>query len=466
MSRRAALLVAVLGLLVAACGTRVTDEPVATATSLVERTVSSDGPADDGTATTLAGDPGPSVGTGGTGGGTSGGTTGGGSTGGGAAATGGGTASVTGPNRPASVPTGDPIVLGAVGTKSGLVGNALLGGFQGLTVWEKWVNTHGGVQGRPVRVIQVDDGGDPGKHAAAVRRLIREERVVAFIGNIAPFTMSAGVPLLEEAGVPALGGEGAESSWFRSPMAFPINGQTVSRSRPSARWALAHLEQRKAAALYVSEADAPKALAQNWVEEWKKGGGQVLLNTGVSLATPDFTGEVVQAKNSGADIMFVLLEKAACNRFFDALQRQQYKPVIIAPACTLENALSHKSVATNLLYSASAARSAFAGQLVTIGQEEAFAAGSRFAPSLSLDGAFMFGWLAGKLFEEAMAQPGAVLTPKGVVDALHRLPATDLGGLTPKQAWPPGPHPEGRCGLVARFDGTRFVLETPEFLCV
>ena len=158
-------------------------------------------------------------------------------------------------------------MLGAVGTKSGLIGNALLGGFRGLTVWEKWVNSHGGVQGRPVKIIQVDDGGDPGKHAAAVRKLIREDRVVAFIGNIAPFTLSAGMPLLEEAGVAAIGGDGGDAAWFHSPNAFPINGQSVARSRPAARWAIANLPQRKAAVYYVSEAEASTTLAQNFVDE-------------------------------------------------------------------------------------------------------------------------------------------------------------------------------------------------------
>jgi branched-chain amino acid transport system substrate-binding protein len=445
--------------IVAACGTRVTEETSSTATSLVRRAASdtaTDGAATDaGTTGDVVTDTG---GTDGTTGGAAGGTTGTVATGG----TTGGTATGGAVVRQA---TGDPIRLGAVGTKSGLVGNALLGGFRGLTVWEKWVNSHGGVQGRPVKVIQIDDGGDPGKHAAAVRRLIREDKVVAFIGNIAPFTMSAGVPLLEESGVPALGGEGAEASWFRSPMAFPINGQTISRSRPAARWALANLKQRRGGVVYVSEADAPAELAGNFADEWQKGGGQILMNAGVSLATPDFTGEVVEAKNQGVDILFALLEQAACNRFFDAMQRQQYTPIIIAPACTLANAQGHKDLATNRLYNAGAARSAFVGQLVTPGQEEAFAAGQRFDPKLSLDGAFMFGWLAGKLFEAAMAQPGTVLTPKGVVDALHQLPATDLGGLTPRQAWGPGPHAEGRCGLISKFDGTRFVLQTPQFLC-
>ena len=115
------------------------------------------------------------------------------------------------------------------------------------------------------------------------------------------------------------------------------------------------------------------------------------------------------------------------------------------------------------MYAAHAAKPVLAGR--SAAEDEAIAAGKRFDPSLALDGAFMFGWLAGKLFQEAMAQPGTKLTPAGIVDALHRLPATGLGGLTPSQAWPPGNHAEGRCGMISRFDGTRFILQTPDFMC-
>jgi branched-chain amino acid transport system substrate-binding protein len=455
LSRRAILAVLVLCLTAAACGTRVTDEAAPTATSLVERTVSgSDATTSGGDVTMI------DLGSGTT---TDGGTTGGtttGSTGGTTSGTGGTT---TGGIAVTGTASGPPIVLGAVGTKSGLVGSALEYGFRGLVVWERWVNSHGGVQGRPVKVIQVDDAADPGKHATAVRRLILEEGVQAFVGNIAPFTFSAGVPLLEEHGIPAIGGDGGDGAWFRSPLAFPINGQTVSRSRPAAKWALANLTQRRAAVFYVNEADAPKVLAGNFKEEWTAGGGQVVVDAGVSLATADFTGEVLAAKNERADILFIVLEKAACNRFLDATQRQGYKPIIIAPACIAQNARDHKSVTTGIFYAAHAAKPVLAGR--SPAEDEALAAVKRFDPSMLPDGAFMFGWLAGKLFEAAMAQPGAVLNPAGITAALERLPATDLGGLTPTQAWPKGDHPEGRCGMISRFNGTALELLTPEFLC-
>lgn len=463
MTRRAVVVVLLLGLLAAACGTRVSEEAISPATSLVERRVGADGSGealgDDGSAGTgTAG----SLGGGSLGGGSSTGSSG---TGGSGSAGGGGTAgtgdaTASGSVRPAS---GEPIVLGAVGTRSGIVGAALENGFRGLSVWEKWVNANGGIQGRPVRVIQVDDAADPARHASAVRQLILEQDVVAFIGNIAPFTFSAGLPILEDAGVAAIGGDGGDGAWFRSPIAFPINGQTVSRSRPAAKWALANLAQRDAAVLFVSEADAPKQLAQNFVDEWQRGGGRVLVNAGVSLATPDFTGEVVEAKNKGADLLYIVLEKAACNRLFDAMRRQGYRPVILAPACTIDNARGHKDVTTDRMHGVHAARPVEAGR--SPAEDEAIAAGRRFDPGLALDGAFMFGWLAGKLLEAALAQPGAVISPQGIIDALHRLPTTDLGGLTPPQAWPPGSHPEGRCGLISRFDGERLVLLTPDYVC-
>jgi hypothetical protein len=147
----------------------------------------------------------------------------------------------------------------------------------------------------------------------------------------------------------------------------------------------------------------------------------------------------------------------------DATRRQQYKPVIIAPACVLQNSLDHKDIATGLVHASHAAKPVLAGR--SPAEDEAIAAGKRYDPTLSLDGAFMFGWLAGKLFEAAMAVPGAEVTPAGVIDALNKLPATTLGGLTPQQAWPPGNHPEGRCGWISRFDGSQFVLQTPEYLC-
>jgi branched-chain amino acid transport system substrate-binding protein len=263
--------------------------------------------------------------------------------------------------------------------------------------------------------------------------------------------------------VAALGGDSAEAGWFRSPMAFPINDSTLSRSRPAAKWGLANLPQRKAAVFYVSEVAAPKAIADEFSRVWRAGGGQVVTEAGVSIAQPDFTAEVIRAKNAGADLVFMVLERAACNRFFSAARRQQFMPVYMAPACTIDTAVDNKDLTTNRLYGVSSARPLQRGH--SPAENEALDAASRYDPKMSPDGAFMFAWLGGKLLEAALAQPGTTPTAAGIVDALHRLPPTTLGGLTPRESWPPGVHHELGCGIITKFDGSRFVPMVEDFIC-
>jgi ABC-type branched-subunit amino acid transport system substrate-binding protein len=318
------------------------------------------------------------------------------------------------------------------------------------------------VAGRPVRIIQADDGADPGKHAAAVRRLILEERAVAFI-NVAPLTFSAGVPFLEQYNIPAIGGDSAENGWFTSPNAFPISGQTYARAIPIAKWAIANLPQRKAAIYYVNEAEAPRRLGESFRDAWQEKGGQVVAFTGVSLAAPDFTGEVISARNAGADIVYLALEHAACNRFWDAARRQRFNPMWLSAACSIESIRAAKDLTTNNLYSGISYRLAY-GSLPA--QQEIKQAVDRYDPTLEADSAFLFTWLSGKLLQVALKGKTGKLGGQQIIDALHGVRNESLGGLIPQQSWPPGPHAEGRCGYVGKFTGgERIEPAVADFLC-
>jgi branched-chain amino acid transport system substrate-binding protein len=449
-------------LLAGACGTRV-PHPGTNGVAAGEGGAVSAGRTDDGT-DGATGDGDTSSAGGATGTGSASGATGGGSagrTGGSGSGTGSGSGggSTDGGTQAAS---GDPIILGAVGTRSGIVGSALAKSWRGISVWSRWVNANGGIGGRPVRVITADDGGDPGKHAAAVRRLILEDRVVAFVGSFAPLTFSAGVPFLEQYNVPALGGDSAEGGWFSSPIAFPINGQTYSRALSLAYWGIANLPQRKAAVFYVNEAEAPRRLGEAFRDGWTQRGGQVVSYTGVSLAAPDFTGEVINARNAGADIVFLALEHAACNRFWDAARRQRYNPMWLSAACSIESIRNAKDLTANRLYSGGAFRLPYGPSPA---QVEIKRAVDRFDPTMEADGAFMFAWTGGKLLEAALKGVTGRIGGEQIVAGLHRLRNETLGGMIPAQTWPPGPHSEGRCGMVSKFNGAGLDPTGPDFVC-
>jgi ABC-type branched-subunit amino acid transport system substrate-binding protein len=362
----------------------------------------------------------------------------------------------------AAAASGEPILLGAVGTRSGIVGSALAKSWRGLSVWERWVNANGGIAGRPVKVIAVDDAADPGKHASAVRRLILEDRVVAFVGDFAPLTFSAGVPFLEQYSVPSLGGDSAEAGWFSSPMAFPINGQTFSRAISIAHWGIANLPQRKVAIYYVNEAEAPRRLGEAFRDAWQERGGQVVSFTGVSLAAPDFTGEVINARNSRADVVFHVLEHAACNRFWDAARRQQYNPMWFSSACSVESMRNAKDLTTNHAYGSGAFRLPLGPSPA---QQEIAKAVKRFDPSLEPDGAFMFAWTGGKLLEAALKGATGRIDGAKILAGLHGLKNETLGDMAPPESWGPGPHAEGRCGTVSKFNGPDFEPTHDGFVC-
>ncbi|HZN16244.1 MAG TPA: ABC transporter substrate-binding protein [Acidimicrobiales bacterium] len=358
-------------------------------------------------------------------------------------------------------PTGPPIMLGAVGTRSGIIGAAVKDVWRGLPVWEKWVNTHGGIMGRPVKVIIVDDAGDPGKHAAAVRRLIREDKVVAFVGPIAATTLSAGTPILEQAQIPVIGGDSGESGWFKSPMAFPSNSQGIARGNALGKWGAAHLNITKAAVFYLTDVDVGERFRNSFKAAWQKAGKQIVVDAGVSLAQPDFTSEILQAKNAGAEAIFIGLEEAACQRFFDAARRQNYTPIWFSAACVLRPILRAKDITTNRTYGGSSFGRSDADTPAAAEWREAY---KRFAPDLPYADSFSFTWISGKMFEAAVKAGGGV-TSKQIIDGLHKLKNETLGGLIPPQSWPPGPHPEGSCGRVDKFDGTRYVDISQGFLC-
>lgn len=96
------------------------------------------------------------------------------------------------------------------------------------------VNAAGGVNGRKLVLVSLDDGYEPEKAAAATRTLIEQEKVFALFGYVGTPTSSAAVPLASRAGVPYL---------------FPFTGAEFLRN-PVNKWVF------NVRASYFDEAEA------------------------------------------------------------------------------------------------------------------------------------------------------------------------------------------------------------------
>ncbi|GGW14907.1 lipoprotein [Streptomyces capoamus] len=88
--------------------------------------------------------------------------------------------------------------------------------------YAKWVNAHGGIDGRRLEVLTCNDHND-GVGAAKCARRAAAENVVAVVGSYSQFGDSYLAPL-EGAGIPYIGGYGVTNDEFTGAMSYPVNG--------------------------------------------------------------------------------------------------------------------------------------------------------------------------------------------------------------------------------------------------
>ncbi len=98
--------------------------------------------------------------------------------------------------------TDTAIVFGQSAAYSGPAGDLGKGMRLGLLAAFGEANRAGGVNGRQIELIQLDDGYEPDRSVENTRLLIEKEEVFALIGAVGTPTSRSATPIAEEAGVP------------------------------------------------------------------------------------------------------------------------------------------------------------------------------------------------------------------------------------------------------------------------
>ncbi len=112
---------------------------------------------------------------------------------------------------PASVARAEPGVTDKallIGQSAALTGPAQALGQEmrlGAQLYFDQVNASGGIHGRKLQLISLDDGYEPERAAANTRKLIDEDKVLALFAYVGTPTSAAALPLFSEARVPFIG---------------------------------------------------------------------------------------------------------------------------------------------------------------------------------------------------------------------------------------------------------------------
>lgn len=97
------------------------------------------------------------------------------------------------------------ILIGQSVPLSGPIASTLATVIRGQSLAINDLNARGGLNGRKVRLVALDDAYDPQRTVSNVRRLIDEERVVAIYGLMSTVGILASLPIFEEKKVPLVG---------------------------------------------------------------------------------------------------------------------------------------------------------------------------------------------------------------------------------------------------------------------
>lgn len=365
------------------------------------------------------------------------------------------------------LPTGprDPITLCSFGNASGVLGAVSGPAPVANAAWASWINAKGGLAGHPVRMIIADDGGAAANAQSIAQRCVEQEHAVAIFNEYTFGELDGALPYLKSKGVPVIGSIGAAISSDHNSMVFnPLNGADVGQAWGFINTIIAQTDHRKAAILYCQEAATCAQQMGSFSKLLPYKGLQMVYKAQVSLVQPDYTAQLLQARNAGADVVVLLLDSASVGRVARNAKQQNYAPVFSGTYNLGIQATLDQGPILNGLILASRTP-AFSTSPLLADYREAMA---RYQPGKAMGdvgaGAFVFGKLLEKYAPTALNKQ--TITAADMIALLRSVHDEKLGGLLPGVTFPLGEDRTmtNRCISPIRLEDGKFV-EHGGFVC-
>jgi ABC-type branched-subunit amino acid transport system substrate-binding protein len=172
----------------------------------------------------------------------------------------------------------------------------------------RMLNEHGGINGRKIELLSLDDGYSPPRAVEQVRKLVEQEQVLAIFSSFGTPTNAAVVKYLNLKKVPHLfvtsgAAEFADPKTYPWSMGWRVN--YVAEARVYARYLLRERPNVKIAALYQHD-DA----GRDYLRGLREGLGEradkmIVAEASFEVTDPTVDSQIVTLKGSGADTLFV-----------------------------------------------------------------------------------------------------------------------------------------------------------------
>jgi len=172
-------------------------------------------------------------------------------------------------------------------------------------VFEKQ-NALGGIDGKKLKLINLDNQSKPEESAIAITKLISQEKVVAVLGEVASSRSIAMAPIAQSNQIPMLS-TGATNPKvtqigdfiFRTSFIDPFQGPVLSK------FILENLKLKKVAIFKDIKNDYSMGLAQFFKEHFEKNGGQIVTEQSYSAGDIDFKAQLTAIRSKKPEFVYL-----------------------------------------------------------------------------------------------------------------------------------------------------------------
>lgn len=198
------------------------------------------------------------------------------------------------------------IVVGEFGSLSGTEATFGISTSEGIQLAFEEQNQKGGVKGRKLKLISLDNQGKAEEARAVVQRLITQEKVIAVLGEVASTRTLAAAPVAQQYKIPLITPSSTNvdvtkvgDHIFRICFTDQFQGQVM------ARFAKDELKLTKVAVLSDVKSDYSTGLSDVFKREFRALGGEIVGEESYQGGESDFKAQLTQLKSKAPEAIFV-----------------------------------------------------------------------------------------------------------------------------------------------------------------
>jgi branched-chain amino acid transport system substrate-binding protein len=198
------------------------------------------------------------------------------------------------------------ISVGEFGSMTGSEATFGISTHRGIEMAFDETNKAGGIKGKKINLIALDNEGKAEQAAAVVTRLLKQDKVVAILGEVASSRSLAAAPIAQESKIPMITPSSTNPKVtqvgdyiFRVCFIDPFQGTVM------AKFASENLKAKKVAILRDVKSDYSVGLADFFAETFKKLGGEIVSDQSYQSGEIDFKGQLTDIRSKKPDAIFV-----------------------------------------------------------------------------------------------------------------------------------------------------------------